>query len=176
MHGTAKSFGTRVLRNLIDPCSTPLRSQPSDGRDFAIAAKTVGLWPADNFNPAWSRGSSRQERSRGYRNDAVYLRTSRYVPPRSEAVRDAMPAPFDMLEHETDPGVRAVLGHWLLGYIHPYPDGNGRMARLLMSAMVASGGYPWTVIRVATSRRLTTSVSTRTLSHSRNLSRRGCDG
>ena len=44
--------------------------------------------------------------------------------------------------------MRAVLGHWLFGYIHPYPDGNGRMARFLMNAMLASGGYPWTVIRV----------------------------
>jgi hypothetical protein len=41
-----------------------------------------------------------------------------------------------------------VLGHWLSGYIHPYPDGNGRMARFLMNVMLASGGYPWTVIRV----------------------------
>ena len=32
--------------------------------------------------------------------------------------------------------------------IHPYPDGNGRMARFLMNAMLAAGGYPWTVIRV----------------------------
>jgi Fic family protein len=59
-----------------------------------------------------------------------------------------MPALFDLLEHETDAGVRAVLGHWLFGYIHPYPDGNGRMARFLMNAILASGGYPWTVIRV----------------------------
>jgi Fic family protein len=36
----------------------------------------------------------------------------------------------------------------MFGYIHPYPDGNGRMARFLMNAMLASGGYPWTVIRV----------------------------
>lgn len=84
----------------------------------------------------------------GYRNDAVYLRNSRYVPPRWEAVRDAMPALFDLFEQEDEPGVRAVLGHWLLGYIHPYPDGNGRMARFLMNAMLAAGGYPWTVIRV----------------------------
>ena len=41
-----------------------------------------------------------------------------------------------------------MLGHWLFGYIHPYPDGNGRMARFLMNVMLASGGYPWTVIRV----------------------------
>jgi len=44
--------------------------------------------------------------------------------------------------------VRAVLGHWLFGYIHPYPDGNGRMARFMMNVMLASGGYPWTVVRV----------------------------
>jgi Fic family protein len=67
---------------------------------------------------------------------------------RWEAVRDAMPALFDHLEKESEPSVRAVLGHWLFGYIHPYPDGNGRMARFLMNAMLASGGYPWTVIRV----------------------------
>jgi Fic family protein len=37
-----------------------------------------------------------------------------------------------------------------IGYsaTHPYPDGNGRVARFLMNAMLASGGYPWTVIRV----------------------------
>jgi Fic family protein len=59
-----------------------------------------------------------------------------------------MNALFDLLEGESEPSVRAVLGHWMFGYIHPYPDGNGRIARFLMNAMLASGGYPWTVIRV----------------------------
>jgi Fic family protein len=59
-----------------------------------------------------------------------------------------MPALFDLVEAEPEPSVRAVLGHWLFGYIHPYPDGNGRMARFLMNVLLASGGYPWTVIRV----------------------------
>ena len=59
-----------------------------------------------------------------------------------------MPALFDLLESEPEPAVRAVLGHWLIGYIHPYMDGNGRMARFLMNAMLAYGGYPWTVVRV----------------------------
>jgi hypothetical protein len=77
-----------------------------------------------------------------------YLRTSRHAPPRWEAVRDVIPAFFDLLEKETDPPVRTVLGHWLFGYIHPYPDGNGRMAHFLMNVMLASGRYPWTVIRL----------------------------
>ena len=62
--------------------------------------------------------------------------------------RRSAAALFDLLESEQEPGIRAVLGHWLFGYIHPYRDGNGRMARFLMNAMLASGGYPWTVIRV----------------------------
>jgi len=59
-----------------------------------------------------------------------------------------MPVFFDLLVHESEPSVRAVLGHWMFGYIHPYPDGNSRMARFVMNAMLASGGYRWTVIPV----------------------------
>ncbi len=105
-------------------------------------------WYRELFQPCVAAGLLRPSALAGYRSDAVYLRTSRYVPPRWEAVRDAMPALFDLIEQETAPGVRAVLGHWLFGYIHPYPDGNGRMARFLMNAMLASGGYPWTIVRV----------------------------
>ncbi|HEY6391335.1 MAG TPA: Fic family protein [Bryobacteraceae bacterium] len=105
-------------------------------------------WYRELFQPGVGAGLVEPAALAGYRNDAVYLRTSRYVPPRWEAVRDAMPALFDLLENEPEPGVRAVLGHWLFGYVHPYRDGNGRMARFLMNAMLASGGYPWTVIRV----------------------------
>lgn len=42
--------------------------------------------------------------------------------------------------------MRVVLGHFVFVYIHPYFDGNGRMGRFLMNLMMASGGYPWTVI------------------------------
>lgn len=42
--------------------------------------------------------------------------------------------------------VRVVLGHFVFVYIHPYLDGNGRMGRFLMNVMLASGGYPWTVV------------------------------
>jgi fido (protein-threonine AMPylation protein) len=105
-------------------------------------------WYRALFQPCVAAGLMRAGDLAGYRNGPVYLRTSRYVPPRWEAVRDAMPVFFELLEKEPEPSVRAVLGHWLFGYIHPYPDGNGRMARFLMNVMLASGGYPWTVIRL----------------------------
>jgi fido (protein-threonine AMPylation protein) len=118
------------------------------GNAGALVGTAHKEWYRELFQPCVAAGLIKAGALAGYRNDPVYLRTSRYVPPRWEAVRDAMPALFDLLEHEQEPGVRAVLGHWLFGYIHPYPDGNGRMARFLMNAMLASGGYPWTVIRV----------------------------
>ena len=105
-------------------------------------------WYRELFEPCVAAGLMRASALAGYRNDAVFLRGSRHVPPRWEAVRDAMPALIDLLEEESESSVRAVLGHWLFGHIHPYFDGNGRMARFLMNAMLASGGYPWTVIRV----------------------------
>jgi len=57
---------------------------------------------------------------------------------------------FDLLEEETEAAVRVVLGHFVSVYIHPYIDGNGRIGRFLMNAMMASVGYPWTIIPVET--------------------------
>jgi hypothetical protein len=114
----------------------------------ALLRASHGEWYRELFEPCVAAGLVSASALAGYRNDLVFLRGSRHVPPRREAVRDAMPALFDLLEDEAEPAVRAVLGHWLFGYIHPYPDGNGRMARFVMNAMLASGGYPWTVIRV----------------------------
>lgn len=105
-------------------------------------------WYRELFQPSVAAGLLRPGALAGYRQHPVYLRGSRHVPIRWESLPDAMNTLFDLLEAESEPSVRAVLGHWLFGYIHPYPDGNGRMARFLMNAMLASGGYRWTVIRV----------------------------
>jgi fido (protein-threonine AMPylation protein) len=105
-------------------------------------------WYRELFQPSVQGGLIDAAALAGYRNQPVFLRGSRHVPPRADVLNDAMPALFDLLEQEAEPSVRAVLGHWIFGYVHPYPDGNGRVARFLMNAMLASGGYPWTVIRV----------------------------
>ena len=84
----------------------------------------------------------------GYRNDQVYISQSKHTPINKEGVRDVMPLLFELIENEEQASVRAVLGHFIFVYTHPYMDGNGRMGRFLMNAMLASGGYPWTVIPV----------------------------
>lgn len=84
----------------------------------------------------------------GYRRHQVYIRGSRHTPLAKEYLNEAMQTFFFLLEKEEHAGVRAVLGHFIFEYIHPYMDGNGRIGRFLMNAMMASGGYPWTIIEV----------------------------
>ena len=107
-----------------------------------------GDWYRELFAPSVTAGIIPAADLAGYRIDQVYIRGSRHVPPRHEAVSDLMPAFFDLLREEEEPSVRVVLGHFVFVYIHPYMDGNGRMGRFLMNVMLAGGGYPWTVLPV----------------------------
>ena len=107
-----------------------------------------GAWYRALFSPSVSAGVLSAADLAGYRSGQVYIRRSKHVPPKPEAVRDTMPELVEFLRAEPDAGVRAVLGHFMFVYIHPYMDGNGRMGRFLMNLTLASGGYPWTVVPV----------------------------
>lgn len=105
-------------------------------------------WYRELFQPSVTAGFMRPADLAGYRQQSVFLRNSRHVPPRAEVVSAAIDTLFDLIENEPNPAVSAVLAHWLFGYIHPFPDGNGRIARFLMNSLLAAAGYPWVVIRV----------------------------
>lgn len=104
------------------------------------------IWYRELFAPSVSIGLLKASDLAGYRTGQVYIRGSKHVPLNREAVRDVMPVFFELLQSEPEASVRVVLGHFIFVYIHPYMDGNGRIGRFLMNAMLASGGYPWTVI------------------------------
>ena len=113
-----------------------------------VADDDHGAWYREMFAPSVTAGLLRPADLAGYRNGPVYIRQSMHIPPGPEAVREAMPALFELLTEETEPSVRVVLGHFAFVYIHPYADGNGRIGRFLMNVMLAAAGYPWTVIPV----------------------------
>ena len=114
-----------------------------------VAQHDHGVWYRELFGPSVAASIVRPADLAGYRNGPAYIRHSMHVPPRAKAVRDLMPAFFDHLRQESEPAVRVVLGHFVFVCVHPYCDGNGRMGRFLMNAMLASGGYPWTVVPLA---------------------------
>jgi hypothetical protein len=105
-----------------------------------------GNWYRELFGPSIIVGLLKPSDLAGYRNNQVYIGQSKHIPINKDGVRDVMPLLFELLKAEKHPGVRAVLGHFIFVYIHPYMDGNGRIGRFLMNTMLASGGYPWTVI------------------------------
>ena len=111
-----------------------------------VASRDHSAWYRELFGPSVTAGLAKPADLAGYRSSPVYIRRSMHVPPRQEAVRELMPAFFELLQAESEPAVRAVLGHFVFVYVHPYFDGNGRMGRFLMNAMLASGGYPWTIV------------------------------
>lgn len=113
-----------------------------------VARAEHGTWYRELFGPSVTAGILSAADLAGYRNAPVYIKNATHVPPSREAVREMMPALFDLIAEEPSAAVRAVLGHFCFVFIHPYMDGNGRMGRFLMNAMFASGGYPWTIIRV----------------------------
>lgn len=120
-----------------------------EGKGAGEAAEDdYSAWYRELFGPSVVAGIIGAADLAGFRNRPVYIRQSMHTPPNPEAVRDLIPAFFDLLREEQSPVVRIVLGHFIFVYIHPFMDGNGRIGRFLMNVMLAAGGYPWLIIPV----------------------------
>jgi Fic family protein len=117
-----------------------------------------GSWPLHDalttwyralFSPSVAASILKPSDLAGWRNDQVFIRGALHVPLSKEAVRECMPVFFELLAAESHAAVRAVLGHFFFVYIHPYMDGNGRLARFIFNAMLVTGGYVWTIVPLA---------------------------
>ena len=113
-----------------------------------VAERDLSVWHSEMFMPCVTAGIIKPSDIVGYRSHQVYIRNSMHIPLNPGALRDAMTTLFELLKEEPEACVRAVLGHFLFTYIHPFMDGNGRIGRFLMNAMLASGGYDWLIIPV----------------------------
>ncbi len=84
-----------------------------------------------------------------YRNVPVRLSGSRTVLPNPRKVPDLISAFHQWLQSEQGfhPVDLAAEAHYRLVTIHPFIDGNGRTARLLMNLILICNGYPPAIIR-----------------------------
>lgn len=106
-------------------------------------------WYAALFSALVKAGILEAQHLAGYRSHQVYIKNSKHTPLPKDALLDAMEAYFECLVNEPVASVRAVLGHFLFVFIHPYMDGNGRIGRFIMNSLFSSGGFPWTIISVS---------------------------
>lgn len=105
-------------------------------------------WHFQLFEPCVQAGIIKATDLIGYRTHQVYIKNSMHTPLNPTAVLDAMATLYDLMEHEPDAIVRAILGHFIFVYIHPYMDGNGRTARFVMNSQLVTDGFDWVVIPV----------------------------
>lgn len=113
-----------------------------------VVNNELRTWYRELFTPSVTVGLLKPSDLAGYRTNQVYIKGSLHTPLNPDAVRDAMPVLFELLINEPDARVRAILGHFIFVYIHPYMDGNGRIARFIMNSQLISGGYNWIIIPV----------------------------
>jgi len=103
---------------------------------------------AEVFSPSVEAGIVDAEALRGWRSQPAYLRGSRYVPPSAEKLPRLMQQFTRLIDSLTAPTiVRAALTHLDFAAVHPFADGNGRIARFLMNLVLVTGGLPWVTIR-----------------------------
>jgi len=79
-----------------------------------------------------------------YRKEIVFISGSKYVPPKPEQVPELMKdfvKWFSENENKINTVEFAALVHLKFVFIHPFIDGNGRVARLLMNLALIRGGY-----------------------------------
>ena len=84
-----------------------------------------------------------------YRGGQVRVASAAFMPPSAARVPSLMSELLQTLSlnpEELRPIELAAFFHHKLVYIHPFSDGNGRTARLLMNVTLLRAGYPFTVL------------------------------
>lgn len=100
------------------------------------------------FNPSADAGTIDYLSLVSYRNVPAFIRETPYVPPSHEKVPELMVSSESSINKIKNPIVKSILAHYFFVTIHPYVDGNGRTARLLMNYLLLTTGYLWITIRV----------------------------
>ena len=85
-----------------------------------------------------------------YRQVDVTVEGAGFTPPSPYQIHQHMRELVEFINknpYELRPIELAAHAHYYLSWIHPFSDGNGRIARLLMNFILISNGYRFTVIR-----------------------------
>jgi Fic family protein len=85
-----------------------------------------------------------------YRKIDVRIAGASFTPPPSYEVSEQMKELVRIINTNPDelrPVELAAYAHFTLAWIHPFDNGNGRLARLLMNLILVRNGYPFAVVK-----------------------------
>lgn len=86
-----------------------------------------------------------------YRTNRVLISGTLYVPPGSHKFSELIPALFSLANQcDSHPVIQAAELHDNIVAVHPFNDGNGRTARLMMNYLLLRHGYPLVIVPVET--------------------------
>ncbi|MCX5845208.1 MAG: Fic family protein [Deltaproteobacteria bacterium] len=84
-----------------------------------------------------------------YRRQKVFITGTDFIPPAPEKIPDLMAAFIERVQYIRKESHTVEFAAWMhkeLVTIHPFIDGNGRAARLLMNLALLQAGYPISII------------------------------
>lgn len=90
-----------------------------------------------------------EEHAGRFRDKRVMIEGAKHQPPDAELVAPLTERVLEQLSTPSDTGalVRAAWGHWAIARIHPFFDGNGRMARLWQDLVLLQSDLTCAIIR-----------------------------
>lgn len=87
-----------------------------------------------------------------FRTEEVSIKNSAHTPPSFLTVESHVDSMFQWMNrysHKHSPLIMSTILHHYLTWIHPFSDGNGRVARLFLNFYLLQKGYPEIIIRIA---------------------------
>jgi Fic family protein len=149
-----------VIEGQSPPQSKSMR-EIYEARNHDRAIRLIDSWAAENPKPvplsvdhllkihaSVLEDVSPREVGR-FRSDRVLISGTAYIPPGSHRFDVLIPAMLELANRgNVHPLLVAAELHYNLVAIHPFADGNGRTARLMMNYYLLQVGYPYVIISV----------------------------
>lgn len=142
------TVGGKTLREHLEVINH--REAISYVEDIVQGNEELSEWQIKNLHRLVLKGID-DEYTGVYRDQQVFISGAEHIPPSPILIKEQMESLINWYYGEGQalhPVTRGAMLHAIFVGIHPFIDGNGRTARLLLNLELMSAGFPPIVIKV----------------------------